>query len=91
MSELGVGAEFAGHRIDAVIGSGGMGIVYRARNLMLDRDRALKVIAKAPKGEISLTYAFPKSQNAGSWVQSSRSRGEITPLRIASSARRMRF
>ena len=39
-----VGAEFAGHRIEAVIGEGGMGIVYRARNLALDRVRALKVL-----------------------------------------------
>ena len=40
-----VGAEFAGHRIEAVIGAGGMGVVYRARNLALDRERALKVLA----------------------------------------------
>jgi DNA-binding beta-propeller fold protein YncE/tRNA A-37 threonylcarbamoyl transferase component Bud32 len=40
-----VGAVFAGHRIEAVIGEGGMGIVYRARNLALDRIRALKVLA----------------------------------------------
>ena len=39
------GSVFARHRIEAVIGRGGMGIVYRARNLALDRDRALKVIA----------------------------------------------
>ena len=40
-----VGAQFAGHRIEAVIGRGGMGIVYRARNLALDRERALKLLA----------------------------------------------
>ena len=39
------GSEFAGHRIEAVIGRGGMGVVYRARNLALDLDRALKVLA----------------------------------------------
>ncbi len=42
-----IGAEFAGHRVEAVIGRGGMGVVYRARNLALDRERALKVLAPA--------------------------------------------
>ncbi len=42
-----IGAEFAGHRIVAVIGRGGMGVVYRAHNLALDRERALKVVAPA--------------------------------------------
>jgi YVTN family beta-propeller protein len=44
---LEIGSEFAGHRIVAVLGRGGMGVVYRARKLALDRDRALKVIAPA--------------------------------------------
>ena len=43
--EPAIGSEFAGHRIEAVLGHGGMGIVYRARHLALDRPRALKVVA----------------------------------------------
>jgi serine/threonine protein kinase/streptogramin lyase len=45
--ELQPGDEFAGHRIEGVAGRGGMGVVYRARQLDLDRAVALKLIAGA--------------------------------------------
>ena len=41
------GTIFAGYRIEAEIGRGGMGVVYRVRHLALDRERALKVISPA--------------------------------------------
>lgn len=43
--ELHPGDELAGYRIDAVVGRGGMGVVYRATHLRLNRADALKVIA----------------------------------------------
>jgi serine/threonine-protein kinase len=40
-----IGSVIAGYRIDSRIGRGGMGVVYRAHHLSLERQAALKVIA----------------------------------------------
>src|SRR4051812_4022738 len=48
---LALGATFAGHRIDAILGRGAMGVVYRATDLALDRAVALKVVAPALAGD----------------------------------------
>jgi serine/threonine protein kinase len=42
---LAPGTVFAGYRIEGMVGRGGMGVVYRATQLALDRPVALKLVA----------------------------------------------
>ena len=46
MGDFSIGDEVAGYRIEALIARGGMGVVYRATHLGLERPVALKVIAR---------------------------------------------
>lgn len=56
--ELRTGDLFAGHRIEAVAGRGGMGVVYRAVALDLDRQVALKLIAPSLSGDPAFRERF---------------------------------
>jgi DNA-binding beta-propeller fold protein YncE len=46
VGDFSVGSEVAGYRIEGLLARGGMGVVYRATHLGLDRAVALKVIAR---------------------------------------------
>jgi DNA-binding beta-propeller fold protein YncE/tRNA A-37 threonylcarbamoyl transferase component Bud32 len=46
VGDFSIGSEVAGYRIEKLIARGGMGVVYRATHLGLDRPVALKVIAR---------------------------------------------
>ncbi len=56
MPEL--GTQFAGYLIEGVVGRGGMGVVYRATELALDRPVALKLIAPELAGDDSFRERF---------------------------------
>jgi hypothetical protein len=53
-----IGTQFAGYRIEGVVGRGGMGVVYRATELALDRPVALKLIAPEFAGDDSFRERF---------------------------------
>jgi hypothetical protein len=67
--ELRAREEFAGHRIEGVLGRGGMGVVYRARDLRLNRPAALKVITPALSADEDFRRRFQRESELAASVQ----------------------
>jgi DNA-binding NarL/FixJ family response regulator len=65
---LAVGTDFAGHRIEAFVGQGGMGIVFRATDLTLGRTVALKVIAPEAAGNPVFRTRFERECRAAAAI-----------------------
>ncbi|MCW2994917.1 MAG: protein kinase, partial [Conexibacter sp.] len=60
MADLETGSEFAGCRIEGVLGRGGMGVIYRATELRLGRPVALKLIDGAQAADPDVRERFER-------------------------------
>ncbi len=60
MSQLALGLDFAGCRVEEVIGRGGMGVIYRGTDLQLGRPVAIKLIAAEHATDASVRRRFER-------------------------------
>jgi serine/threonine-protein kinase len=60
MADLSPGTELAGCRIEEILGTGGMGVIYRATELRLGRPVALKLIAAEGASDPDLRERFER-------------------------------
>ena len=82
VSDLRLGSELAGYRLEAMIGRGGMGVVYRAEDLRLGRKVALKVLAP----ELAENEGFRERFNSESRLAAAIDHPHIIPLYEAGEA-----
>jgi YVTN family beta-propeller protein len=69
MAELPPGSVLAGCRVEAVAGRGGMGVVYRATQLSLDRPVALKAIAPELAGDPTFRERFKRESRIAASIE----------------------
>jgi hypothetical protein len=69
--ELAVGTQFAGYVIEGVAGQGGMGIVYRARQLRPSRIVALKVISPQLASDSEFRERFARESDIATSIEHS--------------------
>jgi hypothetical protein len=63
-----IGTEFAGYRIDALLGRGGMGVVYRAENARLGTKIALKLLAEELAEDESFRERFVRESRTAASI-----------------------
>ena len=60
MTDLMVGTEFAGCRVEELVGRGGMGVIYRGTDLRLERPVAIKLIADERASDSGFRQRFER-------------------------------
>ena len=68
MARLNPGDVFADHRVEGILGEGGMGVVYRARQITLDRPAALKLITPTLSGDEAFRARFLREARAAAAI-----------------------
>ncbi len=68
-SFLAPGRQIAGYRVEAVAGRGGMGVVYRATQLALDRTVALKIVAPELAGDEDFRERFKRESRIAASIE----------------------
>jgi serine/threonine protein kinase len=69
MPELSTGDVLAGYRVEALAGRGGMGVVYRATQLALERQVALKLIAPELAQDESFRERFKRESRTAALIE----------------------
>jgi hypothetical protein len=69
MAEAAIGSEIAGHKLEAVAGRGGMGVVYRATQTRLNRTVALKLISADLAGDASFRERFEHESQIAAQIE----------------------
>jgi serine/threonine protein kinase len=67
--ELRIGDVFAGHRVEGVLGRGGMGVVYEATDLRLNRMAALKLITPTLSADEDFRRRFQRESQLAASVR----------------------
>jgi hypothetical protein len=67
--DLALDSTFAGCRIEAVAGRGGMGVVYRATQLGLDRTVALKLVAPERAADANFRTRFERESRVAAAIE----------------------
>jgi serine/threonine protein kinase/DNA-binding beta-propeller fold protein YncE len=67
-SEFPIGSQIAGYRLEEQIGRGGMAVVYRAHDVRLDRNVALKILAPGLAADDAFRQRFIRESRAAAAV-----------------------